>query len=313
MLWHNEHLYELCLFYLSWDRLPWKTTPTGGLLIQVSLQIFPEFHHDHDINGSELTHLEYHNLSISYPPKPLQWHIDGLVQERRNSIANALELRLSCINQSIWASWLFKSPTTLTVCSTASSGLATKKISNHITGPCAGNSPVTGGFLSQGPEMQKALPCHDVIMCTHQLIPLTKGQHFPAIIPSSSCIFSQIMYIFPNHVDVLVVQERHNSIANALELRLSCADPSMYIFSLGSPSWEEMRGRRHRAVWGWDDPRSALNWPPWRSPRRPRVDWGSRSWVSSQLQGPVVINGPRNQGIILTMLILKSITLKPLI
>ena len=25
-------------------------------------------------------------------------HIDGLVQERRNSIANALELRLSCTN-----------------------------------------------------------------------------------------------------------------------------------------------------------------------------------------------------------------------
>ena len=28
--------------------------------------------------------------------------IDGLVQERRNSIANALELRLSCNNPSIW-------------------------------------------------------------------------------------------------------------------------------------------------------------------------------------------------------------------
>ena len=29
-------------------------------------------------------------------------YIDGLVQERRNSIANALELRLSCTNPSIW-------------------------------------------------------------------------------------------------------------------------------------------------------------------------------------------------------------------
>ena len=28
-------------------------------------------------------------------------HFDGLVQERRNSIANALELRLSCTNPSI--------------------------------------------------------------------------------------------------------------------------------------------------------------------------------------------------------------------
>ena len=31
-------------------------------------------------------------------------HIDGLVQERRNSIANALELRLSCTNPLTWAS-----------------------------------------------------------------------------------------------------------------------------------------------------------------------------------------------------------------
>ena len=33
-------------------------------------------------------------------------YIDGLMQERYNSIANALELRLSCINQSIWFVWL---------------------------------------------------------------------------------------------------------------------------------------------------------------------------------------------------------------
>ena len=29
-------------------------------------------------------------------------HYDGLVQERRNSIANALELHLSCTTPSIW-------------------------------------------------------------------------------------------------------------------------------------------------------------------------------------------------------------------
>ena len=29
-------------------------------------------------------------------------HIDGLVQERRNSIGISLELRLSCTNPSIW-------------------------------------------------------------------------------------------------------------------------------------------------------------------------------------------------------------------
>ena len=32
----------------------------------------------------------------------IQYGIDGLVQERRNSIANALELRHSCTNPSIW-------------------------------------------------------------------------------------------------------------------------------------------------------------------------------------------------------------------
>ena len=32
----------------------------------------------------------------------LQLHIDGLMQERHNSIANALELCLSCTNPSIW-------------------------------------------------------------------------------------------------------------------------------------------------------------------------------------------------------------------
>ena len=39
-------------------------------------------------------------------------HIDGLVQKRRNSIANALELRLSCINPTTYSSgqnetWLY--------------------------------------------------------------------------------------------------------------------------------------------------------------------------------------------------------------
>ena len=35
-------------------------------------------------------------------------HIDGLVQEKRNSIANALELRLFCINPSICSSNPFR-------------------------------------------------------------------------------------------------------------------------------------------------------------------------------------------------------------
>ena len=34
------------------------------------------------------------------PPQPGNYDFDGLVQERRNSIANALELHLSCTNPS---------------------------------------------------------------------------------------------------------------------------------------------------------------------------------------------------------------------
>ena len=36
-------------------------------------------------------------------------HSDGLVHERRNSIANALELRLSCTNPSICIAYLIHS------------------------------------------------------------------------------------------------------------------------------------------------------------------------------------------------------------
>ena len=40
-------------------------------------------------------------LSITYTRLVVWDNIDGLVQERRNSIANALELRLCCSNPSI--------------------------------------------------------------------------------------------------------------------------------------------------------------------------------------------------------------------
>ena len=41
-------------------------------------------------------------LPIHPHPTQLVTHINGLVQERRNSIANVLELRLSCTNPSIY-------------------------------------------------------------------------------------------------------------------------------------------------------------------------------------------------------------------
>ena len=37
----------------------------------------------------------------------LQYYIDGLVEERYNYIANALELHLPCSNLSIWSGQLF--------------------------------------------------------------------------------------------------------------------------------------------------------------------------------------------------------------
>ena len=39
--------------------------------------------------------------SLMQPVREDMLHIDGLVQEKRNSIANALELRLSCTNSLI--------------------------------------------------------------------------------------------------------------------------------------------------------------------------------------------------------------------
>ena len=42
------------------------------------------------------------NTNGLWPP---QAHLDGLVQERRNSIASAMELCLSCTNPSIWWFW----------------------------------------------------------------------------------------------------------------------------------------------------------------------------------------------------------------
>ena len=40
-------------------------------------------------------------LNVLNPVVILNLYFDGLVQERRNSIANALELRLSCTNPSV--------------------------------------------------------------------------------------------------------------------------------------------------------------------------------------------------------------------
>ena len=41
-------------------------------------------------------------INLTEPIAALSWNIDGLVQKMRNSIANALELRLSDTNPSIY-------------------------------------------------------------------------------------------------------------------------------------------------------------------------------------------------------------------
>ena len=55
--------------------------------------------------------LNYYMSHFAWP-KNHGHYIDGLVQERRNSIANALELRLSCTNPSIYAVSLARYKTT---------------------------------------------------------------------------------------------------------------------------------------------------------------------------------------------------------
>ena len=40
-------------------------------------------------------------------PFVIKHYIDGLMQERRNSIANAPELRFRCTNTTIWTSEVF--------------------------------------------------------------------------------------------------------------------------------------------------------------------------------------------------------------
>ena len=125
---------------------------------------------------------------------------DVLVQDCSNSIANALELLQFCTK-----------PVYITLSSYGDVF--------YITGSLWGNPPGTSAITHKGPVMlgfdvfpllsqgtscwmnsRKTgnLRCHEVHLCHH-----------------------------PN-VRLWLVQERRNSIANALEIRLSCTNPSMY-------------------------------------------------------------------------------------
>ena len=49
--------------------------------------------------------LDMRMYQMHYVTKPCSGHVDGLVQERGNSSAVAIELRLSCTNPSMYVQW----------------------------------------------------------------------------------------------------------------------------------------------------------------------------------------------------------------
>ena len=88
---HIQHVF----FFIPWDRChvtlenKWKwpqevDCETGGFATS-EVKIATGHHNSTGTTGDHFLH-----------------NIDGLMQERRNSTANAVELRLSCINPSIW-------------------------------------------------------------------------------------------------------------------------------------------------------------------------------------------------------------------
>ena len=83
---------------------PWSIKLKVGCIWRIvvsilRLSVCPSITQTYEPRIVSLYNLSFHSY-ISNVPHFL--HIDGLVQERRSSIANALELRLSCTNPSTW-------------------------------------------------------------------------------------------------------------------------------------------------------------------------------------------------------------------
>ena len=89
--------------------------------------------------------------------KVTKHHIAGLVQERRNSSALAMEFHLSCINPSMpWALWIAKTPATRLFFFQQLVQLTTKEMLKlHITALCEGNPPVPMDSPHKRPIIQK--------------------------------------------------------------------------------------------------------------------------------------------------------------
>ena len=115
----------------------------------------------------------YHILTSNH------WYIDGLVQEKRNSSALAMELRLSCTNPSIW--------------------YCLKKACNY---PPASNNLIVNVYFFQFIWQDcKSMECRESSVCTYILWPhgsskINTGHNsWPVIIAWNSNINTLRKYI----------------------------------------------------------------------------------------------------------------------
>ena len=73
----------------------------------------PHWKHRQESGHEEKYRISRYTIELESLVNINQFQIDGLMQERRNSIANALELRLSCVNPSRYPPPIYKSPSFL--------------------------------------------------------------------------------------------------------------------------------------------------------------------------------------------------------
>ena len=142
-----------------------------------------------------------------------------------------------------------------TTCSTTHSGQQKRKISKPSLVLCVGNPLAIGGFPSQrASNMETFFPYHDIMIllfCGHKAYML-KCSYVGTIMvlfwitkisprqPAMQQMWDQMCRNFSSHASLSnlfgtnhawyidgLVHERRNSIANAMELRLSCTNPSI--------------------------------------------------------------------------------------
>ena len=102
--------------------LPLQNSQCGVEIIISSLQWDLLYEKKAASFWNKMSHLIFSQCDFSYwraASSHWNWqgHIDGLMQERRNSIAKALELRLSCTNLSLWCAVAVPSDTIVYQCS----------------------------------------------------------------------------------------------------------------------------------------------------------------------------------------------------